>query len=103
MVEDKAFSELVVDSICESVKDAMGPGVLQVLVEGGLLDNSENPAEFDKQLRKMFGNAARVLERLIVKELFRKLGIPYRSEPTFDYSESVDTARKVRFAMARIK
>lgn len=103
MVEDKEFSSLLVDAICESVKDAMGAGVLQVLVEGGLLDNSENPREFDQQLRSLFGGGARVLERLVVKELFRRLGIPYRSEPTFDYGQSLDMAKKVRFAMIRIK
>jgi hypothetical protein len=102
MVQDKAFSSLLIDCICESVTDAMGAGVLQVLVEKGLLDNSDNPTEFDRQLRSIFGNGARVLERLVVKELFRKLGIPYRTELSFDYGESLGTAKQVRLAMTRI-
>ena len=73
---EKAFSSLLIDSICESLEHALGPDVLQILASKGLLDNSDSPEKFEGQLRSIFFDGAKVLERLIIKDLYRKLGIP---------------------------
>lgn len=93
MTIDPAFSSVLIDAICESLKDALGPDVLEILVSKGLLDNSKHPQEFHRKLASIFGNGASVLERVIVKELFRKLGLPTNGNLPFDFFESLATAR----------
>ena len=90
---DKAFSSVLIDSICESLKDTLGPDVLQILESKGLLDNSEHPQDFHRKLASVFGNGATVLERVIVRELFRKLGLPTNRNLPFDFFESLATAK----------
>ena len=87
------FSSLLIDAICESLRDTLGPDVLKILVSKGLLDNSDHPREFDGQLRSIFGDGARVLERVVTNELCRKLGIPYVTSVPFDYGKAVTAAR----------
>jgi len=42
-----------------------------------------------------FGNGSVVLERMIVKALYRKLGIRSDSTIGFDYAKALDAARHV--------
>jgi hypothetical protein len=98
MVDDKAFSSTLIDAICESLRDTLGPDVLQILVSKGLLDNSDSPQLFHQQLSSIFSNGATVLERVVIKEFYRKLGVPYRPEPSFDYRASLETAKKASLA-----
>ena len=97
---EKAFSSLLIDSICESLEHALGPDVLQILVSKGLLDNSDIPERFEGQLRSIFFDGAKVLERLIIKDLYRKLGIPYNSEARFEFGKSIETARETCLSLA---
>ena len=96
----KAFSSLLFDSICESLEHALGPDVVQILVSKGLLDNSNNPEKFEGQLRSIFFDGAKVLERLIIKDLYRKLGIPYNSDTGFDFEKSIETAKETCLSLA---
>ena len=94
---------MLIDSVCDAVSNALGRYVLDVLASKGLLDHSSNAKEFDRSLQSIFGNGASVLERIIVKDLYRKLGIPYDSEAGFDYEKSLEAAKKVCFAKRRRK
>jgi hypothetical protein len=94
---EKAFLSLLADSICESIKDALGKDVLSLLVSKGFLDDMANPRELDKQLSLVFGNGSLMLERIIVKGLYLKLSMPYDSNLGFDYSKALDLARNVFF------
>ena len=94
---------MLVNATCDGVRDALGTDVLQVLVSRGLLDNVNNPPAFDRQLASLFGNGTKVLERLVIKELYRELGIPYNSASSFDYGASLEIAKEFCFAKARAK
>jgi hypothetical protein len=100
---EKAFSSVLIDSVVEAVANALGRNVLEILVSKGLLDNSDNAKEFDKTLQSLFGKGSSVIERIVVKDLYRKLGIPYDSEARFDYENSLDTAKAVCFVENRLK
>ena len=100
---EKVFSSVLTGSIVEAVANALGRYVLDVLVSKGLLDNSDNPREFDKSLQSLFGNGSSVIERIVVKDLYRKLSIPYNSEARFDYEKSLETAKQVCFAENRLR
>lgn len=96
----KAFSSLLFDSICESLEHALGPDVVQILVSKRLLDNSNNPEKFEAQLRSIFFDGAKVLERLIIKDLYRKLGISHNSDAGFDFERSIEIAKETCLSLA---
>lgn len=99
---EKAFSSVLVNTIREAVGDALGRNVLEILTSKGLLDAASNSKEFDGKLQSLFGNGAAVLERIVVKDLNKKLGIHYNSEVGFDYEKSLETAREVCFVESRL-
>jgi hypothetical protein len=94
-VADKAFCSVLVSTVREAVGDALGRNVLEILTSRGLLDAASNSKEFDSKLQSLFGNGAAVLEKLVVKDLDRKLGIRYDSQASFDYQRSLETAKEV--------
>jgi hypothetical protein len=94
---------LVKGVVCEAVVNILGRYVLDVLASKGLLDNSDNAREFDRGLQSLFGNGAFVLEKIVVKDLYRKLSIPYDFDAGFDYEKSLNTAREVCFVESRLK
>jgi hypothetical protein len=102
-VEEKAFSSLLKDTVCESITDTLGKNVLSILVSKGLLDNADNPGELERQLSSTFGNGSVVLERIIVKGLYQKLRIPFDSTFGFDYAKALDIARSALFGEIRRK
>src|SRR5712692_3737916 len=100
---EKAFSSVLVSTVREAVGNALGRNVLEILTSKGLLDDTNNSKEFDRKLQLLFGNGAAVLERIVVKDLDRKLGIRYDSQASFDYEKSLETAREVCFVESRLK
>jgi hypothetical protein len=102
-VAAKAFSTLVANAARESVKDTLGPDVVSILESNGLFENLTSPFEFDKHLSLIFGNGAKVLERMVVKELYREIGMSYNSGEVFSYSDCIDAAREFCFVRARVK
>lgn len=94
---------MVTDVVCDAIANALGRYVLDILASKGLLDNSDDAKEFDRELHSLFGNGAFVLERIVVKDLYRKLSIPYDSNAGFDYEKSLATAKEVCFVESRLK
>jgi hypothetical protein len=99
---EKAFSSVLVSTIREAVGNALGRNVLEILTSKGLLDATSNSKEFDRKLQSLFGNGAVVLERIVVKDLDRKLGIRYDLEAGFDYEKSLEIAREVCLVESRL-
>src|SRR5881397_4197452 len=66
-------------SISDGIRDAMGPQILAMLQDRGFLSNPSEAAQFHNQLSILFGNGTSVLEKIIVKELYRRLNITYDS------------------------
>src|SRR6267143_3885469 len=97
LADQKAFSSLLADSICESIVYTMGKDVLSLLDSRGLLDDLNNPRELDRKLRSMFGNVRLMLERIIVKGLYQKPWIPFDSSFGFDYAKALDIAQAAFF------
>ncbi|HZY47780.1 MAG TPA: hypothetical protein VFE96_08300 [Candidatus Bathyarchaeia archaeon] len=92
--QDKVFSSMLHHSIGEGVKAALGQAILGILSDQGLFDNALDPKEFHRKLQTVFGNGATVIEKIIIKELFRKLSLPYSSSDFFSYSEDLERARR---------
>ncbi len=100
---EKAFASVLVSTVREAVGNALGHNVLEILTSKGLLDDASNSREFDRKLQTLFGNGAAVLERIVVKNLNRKLGIRYDSEARLDYEKSLETAKEVVFVGSRLR
>ena len=100
---EEAFSSLLTGIVCNAIANALGRYVLEILMSKGLLDNLDNPKEFDRGLQSLFGNGASVVERIVVKDLYRSLSIPYDSAARFDYERSLEKAMEVCFEETRRK
>jgi hypothetical protein len=92
--QEKVFSSLLRDSIGDGIRAALGEAILGVLAEQGLFDNASNPKEFHRKLQTVFGNGAIVIEKVVIKDLFRKLALPYISQEPFNYGDALEEARK---------
>jgi hypothetical protein len=92
--QEKTFSSMSQLSIGEGVRAALGQAILGVLNGQGLFNEATDPKEFHKKLQSVFGNGATVLEKVIVKDLFRKLNIPYNMQERFDYGEALERAKE---------
>ena len=80
--------------VSEGVKAALGQAILGILSGQGLFDNVSDPKEFHRKLQTVFGNGATVIEKIIIKDLFRKLSIPYASQDYFNYGDDLERARE---------
>jgi hypothetical protein len=101
LAQEKTFSSMLQLSIGEGVRAALGQAILGVLNGQGLFNEATAPKEFHKKLQTVFGNGATVLEKVIVKDLFRKLNIPYNSQDRFDYGEALERAKEACAVEAR--
>lgn len=54
-----------------------------------------NPGELHKSLRSIFKEGASTLEKLIIKELFRRLSLPYEEQTDFDFEGYVNLAQEL--------
>jgi hypothetical protein len=55
---------------------------------------TNNPRELHKSLRSIFKEGAFVLEKVIIKELFRRLDLPYEEQADFDFERHINHARE---------
>ena len=101
LAQEKTFSSMLQLSIGEGVRAALGQAILGVLNGQGLFNEATDPKEFHRKLQSVFGSGAGVLEKVIVKELFRKLNIPYNSQERFDYGEALERAKQACAVEAR--
>ena len=56
---------------------------------------ADNPKKLHKSLRSMFKDGAFVLEKVILEELFRRLGLPYEERTDLDFEGYVNRAKEL--------
>lgn len=101
--QEKVFSSMLQHSVSEGIKAALGQAILGILTGQGLFENVQNPKEFHRKLQTVFGNGATVIEKIIIKDLFRKLSLPYASHEYFSYGDDLERARQACSAEATPK
>jgi len=57
-------------------------------------DISSNIEAFIECLRKIFGSGSKVIEKAIIRALYRKLGLTYVEKKNFDFFEYLNEARE---------
>ena len=99
--EKKEFSEILRESIVDGVRLVLGEDVMKaVFLHLGPIQ-FENPSEFHNKLSCIFKQGAEVLEKMIVKELYQKLDVPYEDKGDFNFERYVNHARD--FSIGRLK
>jgi hypothetical protein len=82
-------------SISDGIRDSMGPQILAMLQDRGFLNHPDVANQFHSQLSILFGNGTSVLEKIIIKELYRRLDIAYNFNTHFDYAAALVHAKEV--------
>ncbi|MCS4539436.1 MAG: hypothetical protein HYU03_01935 [Thaumarchaeota archaeon] len=76
--------------------NVLGQGGMQAALYHLKLDqHGKNPKEFHENLHTIFKDGATILEKVIIKELYLRLGMPYREREPFDFEEHVNLVMQV--------
>jgi hypothetical protein len=102
------FSQVLLDCVDEGLSvlgNEPKQAVYQYLATIHSLDREQIPDkvdEFSTGLRKALGSASRVIERLILKKLFQKIGSTFRETADLEFTDYVMDAKR-RFEIVSMK
>jgi hypothetical protein len=102
------FSEVLLDCVDEGLSvlgNEPKQAVYQYLATIHSLDREQIPDkvdEFSTGLRKALGSASRVIERLILKKLFQRIGSTFRETADLEFTDYVTDAKR-RFEIVSMK
>ena len=100
MSKTQPFSEVLLDCIDEGLSilgNEPKQAVYQYLSSLHSLDREQIPdrvSEFSGGMRKALGSASKVIERLILKKLFQRIGSTFRETSDYEFSDYVMEARR---------
>jgi hypothetical protein len=93
---DQAFLDCI-DEALSILGNEPKQAVYQYLSTIHSLDREQIPDrvdEFSADLRKALGGASKVIERLILKKLFQKIGSTFREVPDLEFTDYVMEAKR---------
>ena len=94
MRQSPGFANMFQASVAEGLANTLGAIVMQTLksvLSYSFETYAEKPSELHRELSRVFGSGATTLERMITKELFRRLDLHYYD---FDFAACVNLARR---------
>ena len=94
MRQSPGFANMFQASVAEGLANTLGAIVMQTLksvLSYSFEAYAEKPSELYRELSRVFGSGATTLERMITKELFRRLDLHYYD---FDFEACVNLARR---------
>lgn len=84
------FSQVLHESILKGLKNALGETSAKVvLLNMKSTRYVDSPEEFHRDLYAIFNEGALSLEKVIVKELFCRLSVPFEEKGDFGFAASV--------------
>ena len=90
------FVGLLQSSTSDTIQNILGRSGKEAMVFLlGELDDLKDPAKLHSGLTKILGVHSTVLEKAIVKDLYRRLGLPYDPSKPFDFVVFVWSARSM--------
>ena len=108
MSRPQPFSQVLLDCVDEGLSvlgNEPKEAVYQYLATIHSLDREQIPDkvdEFSTGLRKALGSASRVIERLILKKLFQRIGSTFRETADLEFTDYVIDAKR-RFEITATK
>jgi len=89
------FVETLHESMLEGLRKVIGDsGIRALFFNIELSQYLDEPGKFHRNLYAVFNEGAIVLEKVIVKELFRRLNMPYKVRGDFDFARCISEAKK---------
>lgn len=86
------FSNILVDSIIEGFRAAANCGGTRgFLLHSRLRSRNIDPGKFHADLYSLLGTASEIVEKSIVRQLFQRLGLPFRDDE-FNFESSLKLA-----------
>jgi hypothetical protein len=104
----QSFNQILLDCVDEGLSvlgNEPRQAVYQYLATIQSLDREQVPDkvdEFSAGLKKALGGASRVIERLILKKLFQKVGFTFRETADLEFADYVREAKR-RFDITSTK
>ena len=95
MRQSPGFANMFQASVAEGLANTLGAIVMQTLksvLSYSLETYAEKPSELHRELSRVFGSGATTLERMITKELFRRLDLHYSND--LDFEACVNLAKR---------
>ena len=90
------FTKLLHGCMLDKLEELIGKNTTKLLLFHFKLDqNIANPREFHRRLELLLSEGAMILEKSIVRELYRRLNISYDEASPFEFEKCVDRAKKV--------
>ena len=108
MSRTQSFSQVLLDCVDEGLSvlgNEPRQAVYQYLATIHSLDREQIPDkvdEFATGLKKALGSASRVIERLILKKLFQRIGSTFRETSDLEFADYVRDAKR-RFEITSTK
>lgn len=91
MVKEREIANVLHDCIIDGMSNLLGEnGMKAALFHLQLVQFARNPDEFDKNLRVVFKDGAVVIEKMILKELCKRLNVPYEEKGVFDFERYIN-------------
>ena len=90
------FVSALSDCVQDGIRNVLGQAALDaVFSKMKLVSLAEAPAELHNGFNQVFGPACGILERLMVKDLFRRLNLKFEQVmPSFDFETYVNIAKQ---------
>lgn len=90
------FVDILHECIFDVLKNVTGEvGMKAILLHIELGHYIKDTGEFHRNMYEMFGDGAIILEKLIAKELFTRLGLSYSEGNNFDFKKCVDEGKEL--------
>ena len=87
---------LVKASIDQTLRDMLGEdGAKATFFHVGLTNYDKESHQFHIRLFSIFSNGTSTIERLIIKDLFKRLDIPFFQDAEINYEKSIQLELKV--------
>ena len=108
MSRSQSFGQVLLECVDEGLSvlgDEPRQAVYQYLSTIHSLDREQIPDKIDEfatGLRKALGSASKVIERLILKKLFQKMGSTFRETSELEFADYIQDAKR-RFESASAK
>jgi hypothetical protein len=83
------------ESGLDVIRSVLGDSAMKVLMIHLESVPLENPREFHNRLSFLVGPGAQILERMMAKELCRKLDLPFEEKEGFDFERFVNHMRSL--------
>ena len=95
MQSNTNFSEEFYESVVAGLKNVIGESPMKAAIYHiGFSRSTASPEEFSGGLRRVFGPGSAVLEKIVAKELYQRLGLRFQDANNFDFASYVKRARE---------